>query len=1264
MLDAFFAGRRRPSGTPPVTSAATVSHPYHDSEHLMEIYPGSRPPLPRSNDSYASNRSSIAAGEARKSLVAYMDSDSYSYTSGAGGGSSRPGSRRGTVTQHHRDGHPPGSGFLASVWALGRYFYVSCVDSSREVVNDVVTLAAGFQRERRSTYAQSMGSSANIDDFTEEEAGETGAGQRRRASTVAGVADEEGRFRDRDGATTTTAAAATREALLTADGKGKLREEAAPRDDSSSQQPAHQHYAGEASAAARQEPAMDFQFVNYDDAAVRDEEKANDVAGSAGEAGEVAEAEAEVPVAAATATVVPEIENMTPTDERPLLSRHHSKSRSNLRTSTEAAIPTARRVRSLSEMRDADKETRKEEIKAMLAQATSIVKALKTKTPSPSSTPPAVPPKSEERSIPSPLSLAASPKAEVPAAPQTPERKMLRRSSVSSARSSAHGFPLDEVSLRQRPQSHYSFTSPVDEADDDKAEPAVEEKKAPEAVPEERKPSADLQDYSRALSSMLLNPSKAEPVRDDDSIVAASTIEGTPTPSVTVTAPVREIADPLNAKGEEVEAALEKKTETVEAVPEPSVASPAPVAEEAAQKLVEQPATPVPAPIEVDTTEPPIEAESVTVTPEPATPVKAESSKAPSVKSTSMEKKVINAFRRDSIRRGMSVFTPKKKSKDSPDAPDTDVLTPPPTPPASAPAAPEDGGSISERPPNKSRMSGVFSFNRKNKEFKEVKDADATSASSSKMERRGSVGAESALADMSKELAADTVKPTLQKKPSYVSLASEHRDSGPLSPVVEVASPKFPTEEPKSEPAIIADTSAALDPVTKVASPTPTDATDDDPRRKPLRRPTFKNAFSSSSSPDKTSRRASFFGGKKDKDKDVVTPEMPDTASVAPSESPSAPKNAVRPSATPEKASRRASFFGGKKDKDIVMPDMPDTASVAASESPSAPATARNAVSSSETPEKISRRASFFGGKKDKDIVMPDMPDTASVAVSESPSAPADKPKLFRKGTLRTPSFGLSKKDKDKDTVSPSPSRPGTSAGANLDAISVASSSMPPDDSPTKPKLFSNKTAMRVATFGMSGRDKDKAKDSSDPPSRPGTSAGATRPVTSAGPASDVVSIADSARSDKPKFLRRASVASAVNAFSSSSAKKEKAAAAAAASAAAGEPSTPSTPTKDEEKDKPKLFRKGTLRTPSFGLAKAGRSVSSSAVSLGSGKDSLGITMEEPMTPTPAEKGENGKEKEKEKKTPSKGAARMKGLVRASTFMGRSSKKGKEKEVV
>ena len=52
------------------------------------------------------------------------------------------------------------------VWALGRYFTVTTVDSTWEVVNDVITLTAGFAREWRS-YATSAGSLANDDDFVE-----------------------------------------------------------------------------------------------------------------------------------------------------------------------------------------------------------------------------------------------------------------------------------------------------------------------------------------------------------------------------------------------------------------------------------------------------------------------------------------------------------------------------------------------------------------------------------------------------------------------------------------------------------------------------------------------------------------------------------------------------------------------------------------------------------------------------------------------------------------------------------------------------------------------------------------------------------------------------------------------------------------------------------------------------------------------------------------------------------------------------------------
>lgn len=252
MLDAFFASRRHPTGKPsPLATTAPATTSPCSSESLIALY---TPTEQGPSKHHTTHRVSVySPGEARKSLAAYMDSDSYSLMSES--------------DARHPENRQPGSGFLASVWALGTTITVCCVDTSREVVNDVVTLAAGFARERRN-YAASVASSAGMDDFLEDPTAKP------------------------------------------------------PHDVDETTRELEVDY-----------PEGEFEIVE-----------------------------------------IPELENMPVVDTREFSVRYRSRSREDLR---ELARPVLKKTGSVSSLREAQKEARKEDIKAMLAEAQAIVDALK-----------------------------------------------------------------------------------------------------------------------------------------------------------------------------------------------------------------------------------------------------------------------------------------------------------------------------------------------------------------------------------------------------------------------------------------------------------------------------------------------------------------------------------------------------------------------------------------------------------------------------------------------------------------------------------------------------------------------------------------------------------------------------------------------------------------------------------------------------------------------------------------------------------------------
>ena len=161
-LDALFAGgrRRRTLYSQPVTSATTTAP--CSAEAMLDLYP--LPPMPTENGVYvpSPSRSSYTGGNARKSLLAYIDHESITYTevrarrgslgaaaaldagveaatrgleaaarpqtsaamapSQIGAGAAERFEQQKDVAASPARARAESGGFLASVWALGTYF--------------------------------------------------------------------------------------------------------------------------------------------------------------------------------------------------------------------------------------------------------------------------------------------------------------------------------------------------------------------------------------------------------------------------------------------------------------------------------------------------------------------------------------------------------------------------------------------------------------------------------------------------------------------------------------------------------------------------------------------------------------------------------------------------------------------------------------------------------------------------------------------------------------------------------------------------------------------------------------------------------------------------------------------------------------------------------------------------------------------------------------------------------------------------------------
>jgi hypothetical protein len=838
MLDALFAGRRRPQCTPAVTSTPTMA-PY-SSEQLMGMY--SRESLTPADGIYLPSRTSYTPGEARKSLLAYIDSDNYSYADAErlrpksivlrreGPGeqvvatetveAARAPDRNRTAKSPPRKAKTKAEskpGFLASVWALGRYITDSTVSSTREVVNDVVTLAAGFKREKRS-YAASVGSSANGDDFI--------------------VDDEEGELSESENE-------------RTALDKGKSREEA------------EEDLAGPSNRSYR---SYSSSIITELDTVILTKEDLD-------------------------AAANPELDGMSPVDDRPVLERHQSKSQTELRPDPE--VP--RRSPSVTELKEAEKDARQEDVQNMLRDAVTAAEALKA-APGPVIVDEL--PAMEEAKDQEPAIEPAT--TEVP--PETPPKSPLRQRSQSVSSEGELAQTIEET--EGEPKAEAAIAEVADEA----AERA--EVKAEEA------PSTDLQDYSKAMTDRLLNPSPPNvphEVPKSPAITKPVTL-----PPVTEVVPEEEAPKPVpvSTAPSRIEIDSEYAASTATAKPSSKIEVDSQYAVSTATSKPES----GPAPVETKFTE-----GSSEETPK----------KAASITGTKpgLERRLSNAFRRDSVRRSLSVFSKKdKKDKKSPDWPSpatviTSELTPPPTPPMS-----EDQVSIIERP--KSRLS-MFSLTKKDKKKKVAPaDADADSSDAAKS------STESAAPQ------APAPKPVLQKKPSFISVADSFKSSrpgtssGPLSPVKEGES-----EIPKP----------------------------------PQRRPTFRRPFSSEGDGDRKSRTQSWFANRKLKVNEkgelvdpgndageTSTPTSPVVDSIQPT-----PRGSNEVPATPAKEEkvkffRRQSMslskkptFGLARDRSMSASAVTVNSAATAPAGPQAPSpTSSNAA---ETPTKVKGAAKLKG---------------------------------------------------------------------------------------------------------------------------------------------------------------------------------------------------------------------------------------------------------------------------------------------------------------
>ncbi|KAF8538166.1 hypothetical protein BDD12DRAFT_910978 [Trichophaea hybrida] len=896
MLDAFFASRRRPTSTaapPPVTSAPTISP--CSSESLIGMY-GKQ--LPQSDETpYSANRSSYSPGEARKSLMAYMESDG-SYAESV---RSRPVSvvlRSGdapdlgvaggerdqvrTTAKSAPSTNESGGGFLASVWALGRYMTATTVASTREVINDVVTLAAGFAREKRS-YAASMGSSANNDDFIESD------------SEVEEVEEREEEL-DLD----------YREAM----NKGKSKESDHGTD---LEQEA-------AEPSSRESPTIAIIPASSDSASV---DKAKDV---------------------------------SPVDTRPILDRNQSKSLTELRQESLEVATTPPRSPSLTELKDAEKDARQDDIQQMLHKETELRDAKAATTiqrawrgSKQRETVKAETAETAETAEPALVEVEEpAPKEEEAAQAATTIQRAWRGSKqreAAKAESTPEPTPVvveepappkeeDAAKAATTIQRAWRGSKQREAA---KAEPTPVDAPAPEA-PEKsplRKnsvPAEDLYDSkvveTEAIKEGVDTESKVE-VKD----LALETIEPqekvaevlavAAEPAVAVAAAV-ETEEPTPMKSEDIHPALRNPSSV-------SVTSSGVSPDDLSKPIEPEVPVAVSAPPALETAvarEVPVEEP-----PTPSTPTKA-----PSITKTqnSIERRVMTAFRRDSIRRSMSVFSSKKDKKPSnPEVPNLTPsameLTPPPTPPMT-----EDQASLVERP--KSRMS-MFSLAKKVTEEK-TKEAASTTKDN-----------DSALAELSSTLASETAKdagegPSTQqlgvpKKRSLISVASSYQEadrpvtsSGPLPVVTEASAP-----------------------------------TSEDPVPEPLkRRPTFSRPFSSSGG---KSRTQSWLSGRKPKvneQGELMNPKGDDASSIAASvdQTPATPdQGSVKERPKFMNVMKRAQTFSMSSNKNVSS-SAASVASTTATNDDAPPSPTAGKLKGAARMKAIARASTFMGRKKEK----------------------------------------------------------------------------------------------------------------------------------------------------------------------------------------------------------------------------------------------------------------------------------------------------------
>jgi hypothetical protein len=387
---------------------------------------------------HARSRSTYSPGEARRSLIAYLDSDSQSsYTVGTSrpasvrdfsGGGGVPGDKAYSKARQTTHNAESGTGFLASVLALGRYFTaVTVVGSTREVINDVVTLAAGFARERRS-YAASVASSANMDEFLDDDDDDDDDQDLRRESVIT----DKGKRRDDD------------EQQQEQGGTGLAASRSAPAEERSPV--IDLPVAAPAAALAVEEVTRN-----------GEEKYVGEIVVLAEQAGEAEDVEVEDDLVAVerikSAEAVPQLETMPLVDIRPHMERHLSKSFSKLRASPRQA---PRKTPSLGELSSAEKEARQADIQEMIRQASK---------PAPMSF-------TEAKEASTIVVDAPTNVDDIP--PETPPKSPHRRRPSAT---SNHGYQLDEVvKSDENLQSPLALSSEAPIADvEEKDQPPVEE---------------------------------------------------------------------------------------------------------------------------------------------------------------------------------------------------------------------------------------------------------------------------------------------------------------------------------------------------------------------------------------------------------------------------------------------------------------------------------------------------------------------------------------------------------------------------------------------------------------------------------------------------------------------------------------------------------------------------------------------------------------------------------------------------------------------